>query len=84
MPKYVFYMRAEEGNIERLGDIIVDRPDGALLGSYEQIDFPETAVFWANELGSSVGIAPQNPLPIKTHQEVGYITKQLKIRVGQQ
>ena len=62
MPKYVFYIRTEEGNIERLGNIIVDRPDGALLGSYEHeeplIDFPETAVFWATELGSSMGIAP--------------------------
>ena len=62
MPKYVFYIRTQEGNIERLGNIIVDRPEGALLGAYAHeeplMDFPETAVFWASELGLSMGIAP--------------------------
>lgn len=69
MPKYVFYIRAEEGDIERLGSIIVDRPDGDLLGSYRHeeplINFPEATVFWANALGSSIGIALLNPLPVK-------------------
>ncbi|PTR05371.1 hypothetical protein C8R32_12335 [Nitrosospira sp. Nsp5] len=69
MPKYVFYLRAQEGNIERLGNIIVNRPDGALLGSYEHeeplIDFPETIVFWASKVGPSMGIAPLDPLPKK-------------------
>lgn len=75
MPKYVFYIRAEEGDIERLGSIIVDRPDGGLLGSYTHeeplINFPEATIFWASALGSSIGIAPLNPIPIKNSPGCG-------------
>ncbi len=64
MGEYVFYMRTDEGHLERLGNMIVIGHN-SLLGSYEYeealVNFPEFTVFWANEQGSSVGIAPIIP-----------------------
>jgi hypothetical protein len=61
MSKFVFYLRTKEGHIERLGNMIAIGPE-SLLDSYQYeeslIDFPEPAVFWASDEGSSMGMAP--------------------------
>lgn len=61
MSEFVFYLRTEEGRIERLGNMVTVTSE-SILGSYQYeevlIDFPEPIVFWANEKGVSVGIAP--------------------------
>ncbi|MBA2658318.1 MAG: hypothetical protein H0U72_01845 [Nitrosospira sp.] len=61
MGEYVFYLRTEEGHIQRLSNIIAT-PRDYLIGDYRYketlINFPETTVFWASELRSTVGIAP--------------------------
>lgn len=61
MSEYVFYLRTEEGHIQRLSNIIATPRDGLLSDyTYKQtlINFPETTVFWASELGATIGIAP--------------------------
>ena len=61
MSKFVFYLRTKEGHIERLGNMIAIGP-ASLLGFYQYkeplIDFPEPAVFWASDEGTSMGMAP--------------------------
>ena len=61
MPRFVFYLRSQRGDIERLGNVTALGPD-RLLGSYQHkellVDFPEPIVFWASDEGSTVGIAP--------------------------
>ena len=61
MSEFVFYLRTEEGRIERLGNMVTVTSE-SILGSYQCVevltDFPEPVVFWANEEGVSVGIAP--------------------------
>ena len=61
MPEFVFYLQNQEGQIERLGNMITVTSE-SILGSYQYVevltDFPESVVFWANEKGVSVGIAP--------------------------
>ena len=61
MTKFVFYVRTQEGKIQRLGNMITDTSESILASyRYEEvlIDFPEPLVFWANGKGLSVGIAP--------------------------
>ncbi len=61
MPKYVPYVRTQEGYIERISFAIFNSSDGhPPLYTYEQpvSGWPESKVFWAHETGPSVGIAP--------------------------
>ena len=64
MTKYIFYLRTNHGDIERLEHLITSPIEG-LLGTYKYQqaleNFPETTVFWDNEKGVSVGIAPIIP-----------------------
>ncbi len=57
----MFYLRDTDGHIERMENF-VPAPLNNLLGTYQYeerlINFPEATVFWADEHGSSVGIAP--------------------------
>lgn len=61
MNKYIFYLRDQEGTIQRMTNLIVAPPEG-LMGIYKHDqsleNFPEKTVFWENEKGFSIGIAP--------------------------
>ncbi len=61
MSRFVFYLRTKEGRIEHLENMITEGTK-SILGSYQYeevlIDFPEPLVFWANDEGVSVGLAP--------------------------
>ncbi|SEL24838.1 hypothetical protein [Nitrosovibrio tenuis] len=61
MSKCVTYVRDTEGKIERKPTVITSCPDDSMEPyKYEEplVGFPESKVYWANEVGPSVGIAP--------------------------
>lgn len=61
MSKYVTYIRTDDGTVERKPAAIVTHSDDSRDPYfYEEalVGWPETKVYWANEVGPSVGIAP--------------------------
>ena len=61
MGKYITYPRTPDGNIERQPDAIVMHSDASLDPyMYEEalVGWPERKVYWANDRGPSVGLAP--------------------------
>ena len=61
MSKYVTYLRTLEGKIERLPDAITTAFGGSLHPyRHEQtlVGWPESKVYWANDRGPAVGLAP--------------------------
>ena len=61
MSKYAIYIRTKEGYIERMRNVISNRPDGALAPYVHEeslAGFPEPTVFWVTHVGPSIGIAP--------------------------
>jgi hypothetical protein len=67
MSQYAVYIRTEEGNIERMKNVICGFPNisQAPYGSLapyvheEPLEgFPESIVLWAKNMGPTVGIAP--------------------------
>jgi hypothetical protein len=63
MSKYVTYIRTEEGNIERKPEAIVSHSDTSLDPYFHEeqlVGWPESKVYWASDVGPSVGLAPLN------------------------
>lgn len=61
MSKYVTYIRTNEGKIERRPAAIVTHSDDSLdpyMHEEALVGWPESKVYWANDVGPSVGIAP--------------------------
>jgi len=60
MSKYVTYLRTPEGNIERLPDAIVTQFGALHPYRHEEtlVGYPESRVYWANDRGPAVGLAP--------------------------
>jgi hypothetical protein len=61
MTKCVTYVRDIEGKIERKPNVITECPNDSMDPyNYEQplVGFPESKVYWASQVGPSVGIAP--------------------------
>jgi hypothetical protein len=60
MGKYVTYLRTSDGNIERQPDAIVMRSDSLDPYMHEEtlVGWPEPIVYWANDRGPAVGLAP--------------------------
>jgi hypothetical protein len=61
MAKCVTYIRDVEGKIERKPNAITSCPDDNMDPYFFEeplVGFPETKVYWANQVGPSVGIAP--------------------------
>ncbi len=60
MGKYVTYLRTSDGNIERQPDAIVMRSDSLDPYMHEEtlVGWPEPKVYWANDRGPAVGLAP--------------------------
>jgi hypothetical protein len=61
MSKYVTYLRTLEGNIERLPNAITTQLGNSLQPyNYEEtlVGWPESKVYWANDRGPAVGLAP--------------------------
>lgn len=60
MGKYVTYLRTPDGNIERQPDAIVMRSDSLDPYMHEEtlVGWPEPKVYWANDRGPAVGLAP--------------------------
>jgi len=61
MGKYITYLRTPDGNIERQPDAIITHSDDSLDPyMYEEnlVGWPEPKVYWANDRGPSVGLAP--------------------------
>lgn len=59
--KCITYVRTTEGNIERKPGVVVNCSEDSMDPSmYEDklSGFPESKVYWANQVGPSVGIAP--------------------------
>jgi len=63
MIKYVPYIRTSDGHIERLTHAIF-KTTGESRDPYVHeevlVGWPESKVFWAKSVGSSLGIAPLN------------------------
>jgi hypothetical protein len=61
--KCITYVRTTEGKIERKPGVVVNC-SGDSMDPYIYEDklsgFPESKVYWANQVGPSVGIAPLN------------------------
>lgn len=63
MTKCITYVRDTEGKIERKPDVIISCPDDSRDPYFFEatlVGFPETKVYWASQVGPSVGIAPTN------------------------
>ncbi|MGH8685154.1 MAG: hypothetical protein ACREUM_07370 [Nitrosospira sp.] len=61
MRKFVPYVRTAEGHIERVSYAIYNSPDNSLdpyVHEESLVGWPEPQVFWAKDVGPSVGIAP--------------------------
>ena len=61
MRKFVPYVRTAEGYLERISYAIFSSPDDSLdpyLHEESLVGWPESRVFWAKDVGPSVGIAP--------------------------
>ena len=76
MAKYVPYVRTPEGHVERKSYAVFNSSDTSLSPYvYEEllVGWPESKVYWANEAGPSVGLAPLNSLspdsdPVSLHE----------------
>ena len=63
MSNYVTYLRTREGSIERLPNAITTQLDNSLHPyDYEEalVGWPESKVYWANDRGPAVGLAPMD------------------------
>lgn len=72
MPKFVPYIRNQDGSIERISDAIFESYHGEMkpyLFEEQLIGWPEPKVFWAKAGGPSVGIAPLRYLLLVTPQQ---------------
>jgi hypothetical protein len=61
MGKYITYLRTLDGNIERKPDAVVMHSDDSLKPYMHEetlVGWPESKVYWANDRGPSVGLAP--------------------------
>lgn len=61
--KCITYVRTKEGDIERKPGVVVSCSDDSMDPYYFEAKltgFPESKVYWASEIGPSVGIAPIN------------------------
>jgi hypothetical protein len=61
MGKYVTYLRTLDGSIERQPDAIVMRSEDSMNPyTHEEalVGWPEPKIYWANDRGPSVGLAP--------------------------
>lgn len=61
MIKCVTYIRDTDGKIERKPNLTTDCADDSMDPYFfedQLVGFPETKVYWASEVGPSVGLAP--------------------------
>lgn len=61
--KCITYVRTKEGDIERKPGLVVSCSEDSMDPYYFEAKltgFPESKVYWASEIGPSVGIAPIN------------------------
>ncbi len=59
MGKYITYLRTVDGNIERKPDAMHSRNSlDPYMHEEALVGWPESKVYWANDRGPSVGLAP--------------------------
>ncbi|PTR16079.1 hypothetical protein C8R31_10293 [Nitrosospira sp. Nsp2] len=72
MSKYVTYLRTLEGNIERLPNATATQ-----LGPYHYeetlVGWPESKVYWANDRGPAVGLAPLDATS-RSDDQLGFVS----------
>ncbi|WON73903.1 hypothetical protein [Nitrosospira sp. Is2] len=72
MSKYVTYLRTLEGNIERLPKAVTTQ-----LGPYHYeetlVGWPESKVYWANDRGPAVGLAPLDATS-RSDDQMGFVS----------
>ena len=62
MSTHVTYLRTVDGNIERLHNAITTQGNSLHPYHYEEtlVGWPESKVYWANDRGPAVGLAPMD------------------------
>ena len=76
MSTHVTYLRTLEGNIERLPHAITTQLGNSLQPyNYEEtlVGWPESKVYWANDRGPAVGLAPLNATS-RSDDQVGFVS----------
>lgn len=75
MSKHVTYLRTFEGNIERLPNAITQLGNSLHPYQYEEtlVGWPESKVYWANDRGPAVGLAPLDAT-LRSDDQMGSIS----------